>query len=61
MLFQLKLNKVTPFSTYSNYSVKILLDKNFLNTSKLKRRGIFTKDLSYITVQPIIEHNNASL
>jgi hypothetical protein len=50
-----------PLTTYSNYSVKILLDENFLNTFMLKRCGIFTKDLGCTTMQSIVEHNDAGI
>jgi hypothetical protein len=61
MPFQFELNKVTLLTTHSNYSVKILLDENFLNTFMLERRGIFTRDLGRATMRPIVEHNDASI
>jgi hypothetical protein len=61
MPFQFELNKVTPLTTHSNYYVKTLLNKDFLNIFMLKRRGIFTRDLSGATIQPVEEHNNTSI
>jgi hypothetical protein len=46
MPFQLELNKVMLLTTYSNYSIKTLLDKDFTTTFILERRSIFTKDLT---------------
>jgi hypothetical protein len=61
MPFQFKLNKVILLTTYSNYYVKTLLDKDFPNMFILERRGIFTRDLSSATVRPVEEHNNAGI
>jgi hypothetical protein len=61
MLSQFELNKVTPFTAYSYYNVKLLLDKDFPNMFILEWLRIFTEDLSRATVRPVVEHNNASL
>jgi hypothetical protein len=61
MPFQLELNQVMLLTTYSNYSVETLLDKDFTTAFILERRSIFTRDLGCTTVQPIVEHNNAGI
>jgi hypothetical protein len=61
MLFQFKLNEVTPYATYSNYSVEFFLYNDLTEATILKRRGIFTRDLSQLTVRPVVEHNNAGI
>jgi hypothetical protein len=61
MLFQFELNKVSPLTTYSYYSVELFLDKDFPNAAKLERLSIFTRDLSCVTMRPVVKYNNASI
>jgi hypothetical protein len=61
MPFQLELNEVTPLTTHSNYSVETLLDEDFMTAFILKRRGIFTKDLTRFSERPVVEHNDAGI
>jgi hypothetical protein len=50
MPFQFELNEVPPFTTHSNYSVKLLLYNDFVDASMLEWCSIVTKDLSRLTV-----------
>jgi hypothetical protein len=61
MPFQFGLNEVTPYATHSNYSVEFFPYDDSTEANILEWRGIFTRDLSRLTVRPIVEHNDAGI
>jgi hypothetical protein len=61
MPFQFELNKVTPYTTHSYYSVKLILDNDSTGTAPLEWHGIFAGDLGCLAIQPVVEHNDAGI
>jgi hypothetical protein len=59
--FQLELNEVSPFATYSNSSVEALQDDHFLIASTVEQCGIFTEDLTQFSGRSAVEHNNTRI
>jgi hypothetical protein len=61
MPYQLELNKVASYTTYSNYYIKPLLHNNSMEASMLEWCGIVTRDLSCLSVRPVVKHNNSGI
>lgn len=61
MLYKLKLDKVSGYTTYADMSIKSFLDNNSAGLAVLKWIGILAQDGTYLAIRSIVEYNSFSV